>query len=107
MSRRTIAAVVTVLLLSAAVGTEPASAGEWSADYRASLARTIAKRRENRARRSRIRHINDAISAYVFREVMMYPARLQAQSVWGSAGGSGGDGPSGGRSRRERDEDGK
>jgi hypothetical protein len=35
MSRRTITAVVTVLLLSVAVGNEQASAGEWSADYRA------------------------------------------------------------------------
>src|SRR5262249_11906957 len=70
LSRRTVAAAVTVLLLSVAVGTERASAGEWSADYRAPLAWTIAKLRQNRARRSWIRPINGATSAYVFREVV-------------------------------------
>jgi hypothetical protein len=110
MSRPTIAAVLTALLLSVGVGVAPAPAGEWSPEYRAVLARTVAKRREYRARYSWIRPINDAVSAYVFQEVT-YPGLLQQQlawqeqMAWWSAAGFGGGGSSSGGGSRSRDRD--
>jgi hypothetical protein len=111
MSRRTIAAVLTALMLSVGVGVAPAPAGEWSPEYRAVLARTAAKRREYRARHSWIRPINDAIRAYVFQQVLTYtphpqqqPA-WQQQMAWRSATGFGeGGSSSGGGSRRDNDD---
>jgi hypothetical protein len=103
MSRRTIAAVLTALLLSVEVGVTPAPAGEWSPEYRAVLASTLAKRREHRARHRWIRRINNAVSASILQEVMTYPDRLQQEMAWRSVGG-GGDSSESARRSRDRDE---